>query len=69
VAREVVVGLRSDLIAKDDRFWSLIEHRERQTFDSAARAALQDERRGPPLRGFWGWVERAMVAVTRFLNV
>jgi len=58
VAREIVVGLKTDLIARDDRFWSLIEHGERQNFDCAARTALEDERRGSRPRGFWGWIER-----------
>jgi uncharacterized protein YbjT (DUF2867 family)/membrane protease YdiL (CAAX protease family) len=65
VAREVVVGLKTDLIALDDRFWSLIDHRERQSFDIAARTALEAERRGPPPRGFWGWIERALVQVAK----
>ena len=58
VAREVVVGLKTDLVAHDDRFWSLIDHRERQNFDHAARSALEDERAGPAPQGFWGWIER-----------
>ena len=62
VAREVVVGLKTDLIARDDRFWSLIDHPERQSFEAAVRRALQDERARPPLRGAWAWVERALKA-------
>ena len=61
VAREVVVGLKTDLIAKDDRFWSLIGHPARQTFDEAVREALEVERAGPPLRGAWAWIEGALL--------
>ncbi|MDA0329611.1 MAG: CPBP family glutamic-type intramembrane protease [Gemmatimonadetes bacterium] len=60
VAREVVVGLKTDLIAHDDRFWSLIGHRETQSFDEAARTALEAERERAPSRGPWSWVERAL---------
>jgi uncharacterized protein YbjT (DUF2867 family)/membrane protease YdiL (CAAX protease family) len=63
VAREIVVGLKTDLIARDDRFWSLIEHAERQSFDHAAGRALEDERARPPLRGVWAWIERALVQI------
>ena len=65
VAREIVVGLKTDLIARDDRFWSLIGHRELQNFDMAAQEAVQDEREGPPLRGFWGWIERVLVRIAK----
>jgi uncharacterized protein YbjT (DUF2867 family)/membrane protease YdiL (CAAX protease family) len=61
VAREIVVGLKTDLIARDDRFWALIDHEARLTFDAAARKTLEDEAKGPPLRGFWGGVERLLV--------
>jgi len=63
VAREVVVGLKTDLIARDDRFWSLIQHAELQSFDQAARRALEDERARPPFRGVWAWIERALVGI------
>ncbi len=63
VAREVVVGLKTDLIARDDRFWSLIGHAERQSFEHAVRAALEDERARQPLRGAWAWIERALVQI------
>lgn len=65
VARAIVVGLKTDLIARDDRFWSLIGHRELQNFDMAAQEAVQDEREGPPLRGFWGWIERVLVRIAK----
>jgi uncharacterized protein YbjT (DUF2867 family)/membrane protease YdiL (CAAX protease family) len=65
VAREVVVGLKTDLIAEDDGFWKRIGQGSRMSFDDAARAALADERHDPPLQGFWGFVERQLVRFGR----
>ena len=65
IAREIVVGLKTDLIARDDRFWTLIEHRNLQDFDSAAQKAVQDEREGPPMKGSWAWIERALVQIAK----
>jgi uncharacterized protein YbjT (DUF2867 family) len=59
VAREVVIGLTEDLLARDDDFWWRIDHPQRVGFDEAARRALAAERGSPPARGFWGLVERA----------
>ena len=59
VAREVVVGLTHDLLAHDDRFWSLIGHRRRLPFAEAARSALAAEAAEPPSSGAWAAVERA----------
>jgi hypothetical protein len=60
VAREVVVGLTEDLLATDDGFWDLIDHRDRLPFAEAARRALDAERsRRRPVPGAWGAVERA----------
>jgi uncharacterized protein YbjT (DUF2867 family) len=59
VAREVVVGLTEDLLAQDDRFWSLIAHSERLTFSDAAKRALDAERVEGRVPGVWGWIERA----------
>jgi uncharacterized protein YbjT (DUF2867 family) len=59
VAREVVVGLTHDLLAHDDRFWSLIGHRQRMHFAEAARAALAAEAAETPTSGAWAVVERA----------
>ena len=61
VAKEIVVGLKTDLIARDDLFWALIDHEDRLTFDEAARNTLDAEAKQPPLRGFWGTVERVLV--------
>jgi uncharacterized protein YbjT (DUF2867 family) len=59
VAREVVIGLTEDLLARDDRFWQLVDHPRRLTFAEAARRALDAERADGPVRGLWGSVERA----------
>jgi uncharacterized protein YbjT (DUF2867 family) len=59
VAREVVVGLTEDLLARDDRFWRLVDHRNRLTFAEGARLALDSERRQGPVSGTWGAVEHA----------
>jgi uncharacterized protein YbjT (DUF2867 family) len=58
VAREVVVGLTQDLLARDDRFWRLIEHPNRMTFADAARVALAAESCQRPAGGTWGAIER-----------
>ena len=60
VAREVVVGLKTDLLARDDRFWGLIGHTRLMNFDDAARRAIEDERRSGPVGGAWGVVERLL---------
>ena len=59
VAREVVVGLTEDLLARDDRFWRLIDHPHRLSFAEAARLALDAERGRQPVPGTWGAIERA----------
>jgi len=59
VAREVVVGLTRDLLAHDDRFWSLIGHEQRLPLAHAARLALAAERADGPASGAWAAVERA----------
>jgi len=59
VAREVVVGLTEDLLARDDRFWQLVGHPQRLAFADAARLALGAERPQGPVRGSWGVIERA----------
>jgi uncharacterized protein YbjT (DUF2867 family) len=59
VAREVVVGLAEDLLARDDRFWRNIDHRNRLTFAEGARLALDAERTQGPVGGTWGAIEHA----------
>jgi uncharacterized protein YbjT (DUF2867 family) len=49
LARELVLGLRQDLLPQDDRFWGLIGHTQLVPFDEAARRALASERRQPGL--------------------
>jgi uncharacterized protein YbjT (DUF2867 family) len=41
MARELVEGLKSDLLAKDASFWEMIDHTERIPFEEAARRATQ----------------------------
>jgi uncharacterized protein YbjT (DUF2867 family) len=57
VAREVVVGLRHDVLARDDAYWRLIGQGPRLPFDEAARRALAAE---APAPGPWGLVERLL---------
>jgi len=59
VAREVVVGLTDDLLARDDRFWRLIDHPHRLPFTEAARVALSAQRRQQGVAGTWGAIEQA----------
>ena len=59
VAREIVVGLTEDLLARDDRFWGLIDHAHRLTFSDAVRLALEAERSDLRAQGTWGAIERA----------
>jgi uncharacterized protein YbjT (DUF2867 family) len=61
VAREVVVGLTEDLLAKDDSFWQLIHHPQRLTFLEAAERALEIEYQDQPVPGPWGVIERMRV--------
>jgi adenylate kinase family enzyme len=58
VAREVVVGLTEDLLARDDRFWLLVGHPRRMSFAEAAKLALDVERGDSRIRGPWGAIER-----------
>jgi uncharacterized protein YbjT (DUF2867 family) len=65
VAREVVVGLTHDLLAHDDRFWSLIGQEKRLPFAEAGRRALAAEAAEHPMTGGWAAVERARRLVQR----
>ncbi len=49
IARQLVEGLRSDLIAPDDGFWKLMPDHPRVPFDEAARRALFAEAQQLPL--------------------
>ena len=57
IAREVVLGLGEDLLARDAAFWKLIGHAPRLAFAEAARRALAAE--AQPIGGPWGVIERA----------
>jgi uncharacterized protein YbjT (DUF2867 family) len=57
IAREVVVGLRHDVLARDGRYWDLIGHAARMPFAEAARRTVAEEDRRRP-RGPWGAEER-----------
>jgi len=43
LARELVLGLKDDLLPRDARFWGLIGHTELVSFDAAVRHALASE--------------------------
>lgn len=45
IAEELVEGLRSDLIVRDEGFWRLVQDHGRVPFDEAARRALVEEQR------------------------
>ena len=61
VARELVSGLSHDVLARDGRYWQLIGHTKRQTFEQAARKAIEEElAEGCEVRGPWGKVERGL---------
>lgn len=65
VAREIVVGLKEDLVARDDVFWSLIAGPPRLGFADAGRRAIAEERGQPPPSGFWGAEERLVARLHR----
>lgn len=46
IARQLVEGLRGDLIAPDAGFWRLFPEHRRLSFDEALRRALPEEERG-----------------------
>ncbi len=58
LARELVVGLESDILPRDERYWELTHHPPRMSFDEAARRALAGEPR--PSERVWR-VEEALV--------
>jgi uncharacterized protein YbjT (DUF2867 family) len=64
LARELVLGLHEDLLPKDDRFWQLIGHANRMSFDDAARRALAGEPRQTGMRGQVARFEEKLVALT-----
>lgn len=60
VAREIVVGLTTDLLARDRRYWELAGNPPLTSFDDAVRGAIEDERSSEPPQGLWGGIERLM---------
>jgi uncharacterized protein YbjT (DUF2867 family) len=46
LARELVLGLKSDLLPRDERYFELTGHRPQVAFEAAARQALDAERPG-----------------------
>ena len=61
LARELVLGFKGDLLPRDARYWSEIDHVPRWTFEAAARRALADEAQATGVRGLAGQVEEAVV--------
>lgn len=61
VARELVLGLTTDLLPRDERYWKLIGHAPRKSFDEAARLALAAEPHAGGLRGVAGRLEESLV--------
>jgi len=57
VARQIVVGLTDDLLARDRTYWDLIGHQNLVPFDDSVRAAESDQE---PAEGLWSGVERTM---------
>jgi uncharacterized protein YbjT (DUF2867 family) len=60
VAREIVVGLTTDLLARDRRYWELIGRQRLIGYDEAARQAVAEERKERPAGGAWGLMEGLM---------
>lgn len=59
VARELVLGLTHDLLARNADYWTLIGQPPRFTFDEAAGRAIEEERRG----GHMAWSSRALESI------
>jgi uncharacterized protein YbjT (DUF2867 family) len=55
VARELVLGLREDLLPRDRRYWELTGHPPAWSFRAAAKSALETE---APGRGVLAWLGR-----------
>jgi len=65
VARELVLGLTHDLVARDDRFWALIQHPDRLSFAMAARRALEADERASHMATPARALEAAVARLTR----
>jgi uncharacterized protein YbjT (DUF2867 family) len=61
VAREVVLGLGSDLLSQSHAYWTSIGHPTCCSFDEAARRALEAEKNAlAGVTGFWREVEEGV---------
>ena len=65
IARELVLGLSSDLIARDARYWTAIRHTRLTSFSQAAAHALAEEQHAPPLTGAGRAAERLVARYRR----
>jgi uncharacterized protein YbjT (DUF2867 family) len=61
VASELVAGLASDLLPRDESFWHRVGHPRRLGFDEAASRALRDERASAPEMPPWLRAEERLV--------
>lgn len=62
VAREVVVGLKTDLLATSGDYWHRIGHDHLLDFDAAAQRAIARAEEEGPIPGVWGRIERMLAA-------
>jgi uncharacterized protein YbjT (DUF2867 family) len=62
VARELVLGLREDLLPRDDRYWSLTGHPPTRRFREAALSALETETRREGIVGWLAAKEERLIA-------
>jgi uncharacterized protein YbjT (DUF2867 family) len=61
IARELVLGLREDLLPRDSRYWELAGHGPRWSFRAAARHALRTEVRQAGVQGWLGRREETLI--------
>jgi hypothetical protein len=61
LARELVLGFKTDLLPKDNRYWAEVHYTPEWTFEAAARKALADEGSAPSFFGIAGKLEEAVV--------
>ncbi len=61
LAREIVLGLKGDLLPHDERYWELIGYSPKWNFEAAARAALAEEMVPPNARGVAATLEESIV--------
>ena len=66
LGRELVLGLTSDLLPRDERYWELTGHRRLQAFDDAVRDAIRAE---PAPRGLRERVAKKEEAAVRRLSL